>query len=93
MQRDVQVICCEEALGKHAVVWVNDRLKPARGRLEIWRAGDSERLLQTSFDQEANGKATLGSLPHPARNEMWQLKWTTEGIGTHTSHYLAFTPR
>jgi beta-mannosidase len=92
VQRDVQVICCEEAQGKHAVVVVNDTLKPARGRLEILRAGDSARLLETPFDVEANGKATLGSLPRPAGNEMWQLKWTTEGVGAHTSHYLAFDP-
>jgi beta-mannosidase len=92
VQRDVQVICCEEAQGKHAVVVVNDTLKPARGRLEILRIGDSAKLLETPFSVEANGKATLGSLPHPAKNEMWQLKWTTEGIGAHTSHYLAFTP-
>ena len=92
VQRDVQVICCEEAQGKHAVMVVNDTLKAAQGRLEILRAGDSARLLETPFDVEANGKATLGSLPRSATNEMWQLKWTTEGIGTHTSHYLAFTP-
>jgi beta-mannosidase len=91
-QRDVQAICCEEAQGKHAVVVVNDTLKPARGRLEITRAGDSAKLLQVSFDVEPNGKAALGSLPHPAKNEMWQLKWTTEGIGARSSHYLAFTP-
>jgi hypothetical protein len=23
---------------------------------------------------------------------MWYLKWTTDGIGLYTSHYLAFTP-
>jgi beta-mannosidase len=91
-QRDVQVICCEEAQGKHAVVVVNDTLKPARGRLEILRVGDSAKLLETSFSVGANGKATLGSLPHPPENEMWQLKWATEGIGAHTGHYLAFTP-
>src|SRR5271157_1137284 len=92
VQRDVQAICCEEAQGKHAIVVVNDTLKPARGRLEILRAGNSAKLFEAPFDVEANGKATLGSLPHPASNEMWQMKWTTEGIGAHTSHYLAFTP-
>jgi beta-mannosidase len=92
VQRDVQAICCEEAAGQHAVVVVNDTLKPARGHLEINRAGETARLLDTAFDVETNGKATLGSLPHPARNEMWRLKWTTESIGLHTSHYLAFTP-
>jgi beta-mannosidase len=92
VQRDVQAICCEEAGGQHAVVVVNDTLKPVRGHLEINRAGDTAKLFDTSFDVEPNGKATLGSLPHPAKNEMWQLKWTTEGVGLHTSHYLAFTP-
>jgi len=71
---------------------VNDTLKPARGRLQIVRAGDSSKLLDESFDVEPNGKATLGSLPHPGSNEMWQMRWTTDGIGPHTSHYLAFTP-
>ena len=91
-QRDVQVICCEEAQGSHPVMVVNDTLKPARGRLEIVRAGDSAKLMEAPFDVEPNGKATLGSLPHPASNEMWHLKWTTDGIGPHRSHYLAFTP-
>ena len=92
VQRDVQAICCEQASGQHAVVIVNDTLKPARGRLEINRAEEKAKLLSTVFDVEANGKATLGSLPHPATNEMWQLQWTTEGIGLQSSHYLAFTP-
>jgi beta-mannosidase len=91
-QRDVQAICCEETQGRHSVVVVNDTLKPARGRLQIVRAGDSSKLLDESFDVEPNGKATLGSLPHPGSNEMWQMRWTTDGIGPHTSHYLAFTP-
>ncbi len=92
VQRDVQAIVCEEAQGKHAVVVVNDTLKATKGRLEILRAGDSAKLLEVSFDVEPNGKATLGSLPHPAKNEMWQIKWTAEGHAAHTSHYLAFTP-
>ena len=92
VQRDVQAICCEEAGGRHAVVVVNDTLKPARGHLEINRAGETAKLLSTAFNVEPNGKATLESLPHPARNEMWQLTWTTEDIGLHASHYLAFTP-
>lgn len=91
-QRDVQALCCEEDDGKHAVMVVNDTLRPARGHLEINRAGESEKLIDTAFAVEANGKATFGSLAHPAKNEMWQIKWTTEGIGLHTSHYLAFTP-
>jgi beta-mannosidase len=66
-QRDVQAICCEEAQGKHAVVVVNDTLKPARGRLEITRAGDSAKLLQVSFDVEPNAPATIWrSLPRSA---------------------------
>ena len=92
VQRDVQAICCEEIDGQHSVVVVNDTLKPARGNLEISRAGETAKLLDTAFDVEPNGKATLGALPRPTQNEMWQLKWTTEGIGLHTSHYLAFTP-
>jgi beta-mannosidase len=92
VQRDVQAICCEEAQESHAVVVVNDTLKPARGRLEIQRAGDSAKLLEAPFEVEPNGKAIAGSLPHPATNEMWHLKWTTDGIGHYTSHYLAFTP-
>lgn len=92
VQRDVQAICCEEAQGRHSVVVLNDTLKPAQGRLEILRAKDSAKLLETPFDVKPNGKATLGSLPHPASNEMWHLKWTTDGFGLHTSHYLAFTP-
>jgi beta-mannosidase len=92
VQRDVQAIVCEEAQGKHAVVVVNDTLKPARGHVEIVRAGDSAKLLEVAFDVEPNGNATIGSLSHPADNEMWQIKWTTEGIGLHTSHYLAFHP-
>ena len=67
VQRDVQAICCEEEQGKHAVVMVNDTLKPARGQLVILRAGDSAKLLEAAFDVEPNGKATLGSLTHPAR--------------------------
>jgi beta-mannosidase len=92
VQRDVQAICCEAVQGKHAVVVINNTLKPARGRLEIRRAGDSERLLESPFDVEANGMKTLGSFTSPARNEMWKMKWTTDGIDVHTSHYLAFTP-
>jgi len=92
VQRDVQAICCEEVSGKHAVVVVNDTLKPARGHLEILRAGDSTKLLDVAFDVEPNGKGIVGSLPHPAQNEMWQINWTTEGIGAHSSHYLAFMP-
>lgn len=92
VQRDVQAICCEEAGRQHAVVVVNDTLKPARGHVEINRAGETAKLLSTAFDVEPNGKATLGALPHPAKNEMWQLKWTTEDTGLHTNHYLAFTP-
>jgi len=91
-QRDVQAICSEQAGGQHTVVIVNDTLKPACGRLEINRAGEKGNLFATAFDVEPNGKATLGSLSHPATNEMWQLQWTTEGIGLQSSHYLAFTP-
>jgi beta-mannosidase len=92
VQRDVQAICCEEVQGKHPVVVVNDTLKQAKGHLEITRAGDSANLLDVAFDVEPNGKATLGSLPHPAKNEMWKLHWTAEGHAAHNSHYLAFTP-
>ncbi|MEO6922269.1 MAG: hypothetical protein ABI142_00435, partial [Bryocella sp.] len=91
-QRDVQVICCEETGGQHSVIVVNDTLRPARGHLEINRAGETAKLLDTAFDVKPNGKGKVGSLPHPAKNEMWQIKWRTEGIGLHTSHYLAFTP-
>jgi hypothetical protein len=36
--------------------------------------------------------ATVGSIPHPTQNEMWQIKWTADGVGDHHSHYLAFEP-
>ena len=92
VQRDVQAICCEQADGKHEVVVVNDTLKPAKGHVEILRAGSTARLIDTAFHVEANGKASAGSIAHPAKNEMWQIKWTTEGVGEQASHYLAFTP-
>ena len=92
VQRDVQAICCEEADGKHGVVVVNDTLRRAKGHLQILRAGDSAKLLEVPFDVEPNGKAVVGSLAHPANNEMWQIKWTLEGGASHNSHYLAFHP-
>jgi len=92
VQRDVQAICCEEADGKHGVVVVNDTLKRAKGHLQILRAGDSAKLLDVPFDVEPNGKAVVGSLAHPANNELWQIKWTLEGGASHNSHYLAFHP-
>ena len=92
VQQNVQAICCEEADGKHGVVVVNDTLKRAKGHLEILRAGDSAKLLDLPYDVEPNGKAVVGSLAHPANNDMWQIKWTVEGGAAHNSHYLAFHP-
>ena len=89
VQRDVQAVCCEEAEGEHGVVVVNDTRKQVRGHLEVTRVGDSAKLIDTAFDVQPNGKATVGTLPHPAKTEMWQLKWMTEGIGPLSSHYLA----
>ena len=89
VQRDVQAICCEEADGQHAVVVVNDTLKPARGHLEINRAGETVKLLDTDFNVEPNGKAHIGTLPHPPQAEMWQLEWSTDRTASFASHYLA----
>ncbi len=78
--------CLQDACKAYG--FVVDRVVPVSSA----RVAESAKLLETAFDVEPNGKANLGSLSHPAKNEMWQLKWTTEGIGLHTSHYLAFTP-
>lgn len=92
VQRDVQAICCEEADGQHAVVVVNDTLKPVKGHLEVLRVDDSSTLLDANFEVEPHGNRSFGTLAHPGKNEMWQIRWTVEGQGSHTSHYLAFNP-
>lgn len=92
VQRDVQAIVCEETSGKHDVVIVNDTLKPVKGHVTVARAGASAKLLDVAFSVDSNGKASVGSIAHPAKNEMWQIKWSTEGIGDYSSHYLAFQP-
>ena len=89
VQQDVQAICCEEAQGQHGVVIVNDTRLPVHGHLEVTRAGDSAKLIDTPFEIQPNGKVNVGALPHPAKTEMWRLKWVIEGKGAHASHYLA----
>jgi beta-mannosidase len=89
VQRDVQAICCEEAQGQHGVVVVNDTRRAVRGHLEVTRVRDAAKLIDSSFEVKPNGKATIGTAPHPANTEMWRLKWVTEGAGTYSSHYLA----
>jgi beta-mannosidase len=88
-QRDVQAICCEEADGQHAVVVVNDTLKPAQGHLEINRMGETAKMLDAAFTIEPNGKAQIGILPHPAKAEMWRLGWSIDRTASFASHYLA----
>ncbi|MGO8720193.1 MAG: glycoside hydrolase family 2 protein [Acidobacteriaceae bacterium] len=89
VQRDVQVICCENVGGQHSIVVVNDTLQPVTGGMKLWRTGDNKNLLERSFTVERNGKAVIGTLPHPAQSEMWQFEWTTEGTASHASHYVA----
>jgi beta-mannosidase len=88
-QRDVQAICCEASEGQHPIVVVNDTLHHVHGRLEIRSAGSATKLLDLPFEVEANGKAHVGELSHPARAEMWQLNWSTDSNSSWTSHYLA----
>ncbi len=89
VQQDVQVICCENEGGQHSVLVVNDTLQPVTAGMKLWRAGDGKRLLEKSFSVERNGKAVIGTVPHPAKPELWQFEWTTDGAVTHSSHYLA----
>jgi beta-mannosidase len=89
VQRDVQAICCEEAQGQHGVVVVNDTRRAVRGHIEVTRVGDVAKLVDTAFEVQSNGKANVGTLPHPVKTEMWRLKWIPEGMSTCTSHYLA----
>jgi beta-mannosidase len=90
-QRNVQAICCEAVDGQHAVVVVNDTLRAVEGRVEIRKAGSTAKLLEKAFRVEANGKARVGALAHPAEDELWLLDWSVEGAGAHGSHYLAVT--
>ncbi len=53
------------------------------------RVGDGAKLIDTAFEVQPNGKANAGKLPHPAKTEMWRLKWIPEGVSACTSHYLA----
>jgi beta-mannosidase len=89
VQRDVQAICCESVDGQHPIMVVNDTLRQVQGHLEVRRAGSTAKLLETSFDVQPNGKSNVGALPHPTQAEMWQLDWSTDGLGSSTSHYLA----
>lgn len=94
-QRDVQAICCEASEGQHAIVVVNDTMRTARGKVAVRRAGGTGKLLETEFTVEANGKAQVGGVAHPAGQELWLVDWSVEGpgqgMGSYASHYLAVT--
>jgi hypothetical protein len=70
-------------------VVVNDTRRAVRGHIEVTRVGDVAKLVDTAFEVQSNGKANVGTLPHPVKTEMWRLKWIPEGMSTCTSHYLA----
>jgi len=90
-QRNVQAICCEPIEGQHAIAIVNDTLQPVRGHIELCKVGSSVKLLETSFEAKPNVLIHVGSLPHPAQIEMWQMDWFVEEQSPYASHYLAAT--
>ncbi len=89
VQRDVQAICCEAENGQHAVVVVNDTLKPVQGSLRVGRIGQTTALLNAEFNVGPNGVARVGSIAQPRATEMWVLAWQIPAGPAFRSHYLA----
>ena len=88
--RDVQAICGEPEKGEHPVIIVNDTLKPVQGSVTITRLGETTPLLQKDFTVAANGKTTVGSIPHPKDPQMWMIGLKLQDGRQFKSHYLAY---
>jgi len=46
-------------------------------------------IIRNAFRGRAECADHVGSLPHPAQIEMWQMNWSVEEENPYASHYLA----
>jgi beta-mannosidase len=84
-QAEVVVIVEQPVDGRHRVVAVNDRLRPATIRARVTDE-DGRALLERELTVAANGTVELGTIARHEAHAMWRIAWSGEAEGS--GHFL-----
>ena len=91
VQKDVCAMIGDDDGKGHPLVVVNDTRREAAGTVEVTDARSGKRIFKGNYRIDANGRAEIARLRHPAGQGIWVIRYTVPG-GCEVNHYLYGEP-